>query len=248
MQDLRQLLVTAGLNMAGIQLLTAVTVTGDGQFIAGAATTPTTSLGATISYMVQFCDAAILGPCRQVTLSTDPDFILTPFGPSSLSVVPGNAALTALRITPVNGFNRGVGFSCSGLPAGAACVFAPPTVAAGSSGATELTISTTAPAMSSTVGGGLVGILIVPGLLLVPALLLAAARRRRASSGVPLRCMRYAAPVALALVTSCGDGGGPLGPNAGTPAGSYEVTVTASTTAGAPVMTQSVVLILNVSE
>jgi probable HAF family extracellular repeat protein len=247
MQDLRQVLVSKGLNLTGIQLLTAVTVTGNGQFIMGKATTPETSMGATTSYLVQVCDAAIVGPCVQITFApVNPDFSLTAAATSALAVVAGRSVNTSLTITPAGGFNRQVGFSCSGLPTGATCSFSPSTVTAGSSVSTTLTISTTGPTFFSNMGSAL-----LIALLVAPALLLRSHRTH--SSGA--RRFRFAVPVALAFATSCGGGGDgttappppPPPPSGGTPAGSYVVTVTAATTTGTPVITKTVSLTLNVT-
>ena len=66
------------------------------------------------------------------------------------------------------------------------------------------------------------------------------------------RWYRFAAPVALVFAASCG-GGTDIGitppppPVGGTPAGSFAVTVSATTTTGAPVVTKSVALTLNVT-
>ncbi len=61
-QDLRQLLVTAGVDMTGVALLSVTGMSADGQWITGQATTPTTPAGETVGYIVRYCDAA----CGQV--------------------------------------------------------------------------------------------------------------------------------------------------------------------------------------
>ena len=243
MQDLRQILVTAGLTMTGVQLLTAVSVTGDGQFIGGAATTPTTPAGETDSYMVRFCDTATVSPCPQISFAPgNPDFSLTGGGSSSLSVVAGQSANTSLTITPAGGFNRQVAFSCSGLPAGVGCSFSPATVTASSATSTTLTVTTTAPTTTSGLGGPWIVVMLIGWtLLFLP---------RRRTAGRP--AFRYSLPAALALVASCGgsgDGGTnpPPPPSGGTPAGSYALTITATTATGAPVLTRTVTLTLNVT-
>jgi len=70
-----------------------------------------------------------------------PDFA---FSQSYLDASVINGATTApvsIQVTPLNGFTGTVNFSCSGLPRGATCNFAPSSVNGG--GSTALTISTT---------------------------------------------------------------------------------------------------------
>ncbi len=61
----------------------------------------------------------------------------------SLTVVKGQSASTTLTVTPTNGFDSAVSFSCSGLPGGATCSFSPTTITPTSGPVTtQLTIST----------------------------------------------------------------------------------------------------------
>jgi hypothetical protein len=64
--------------------------------------------------------------------------------PASLTVVGGANGTAKVTITPQNGFDAAVSFSCSGLPTGASCSFSPATVTPSGAGAasTTLTIST----------------------------------------------------------------------------------------------------------
>ncbi len=63
--------------------------------------------------------------------------------PMSMTVARGQTATFNVSITPANGFNGPVSFSCSGLPAGVACNFTPATVTPSAGAATTtMTIST----------------------------------------------------------------------------------------------------------
>ena len=62
-----------------------------------------------------------------VTAAPVPDFTLG-LSPTSGSVTGGQSATTTLTLTPLNGFSQSVNFSCSGLPAGATCIFTPSTI------------------------------------------------------------------------------------------------------------------------
>ncbi len=65
--------------------------------------------------------------------------------PASQTVTAGQNGTTSISITPANGFNSAVSFSCSGLPAGASCSFAPQNVTpSGGMASTTLTVTTSA--------------------------------------------------------------------------------------------------------
>ncbi len=61
------------------------------------------------------------------TYTIPPDFSVAAT-PASSTVTAGQFGNTSISITPANGFNSMVSFSCSGLPYGATCIFAPQTV------------------------------------------------------------------------------------------------------------------------
>ncbi|MCE9658527.1 MAG: VCBS repeat-containing protein [Burkholderiales bacterium] len=156
------------------------------------------------------------------------------------TVKAGQSVQATLSLTPGSGFSGTVGFSCSGLPAGAACSFSPASLPLSGTTpvSTTLTISTTAAAAMGWVGRADPG---APGAIdpaLPAALVLASlallALRRRGMFATPLHRFGLAALLAtggLAL-HGCGgggDGAAPGGPGGtGTPAGTYNVTVTAT--------------------
>lgn len=70
--------------------------------------------------------------------------------PTSSEVTSGQSATTTITVTPQNGFNSAVSFSCSGLPTGAVCNFSPQTVTpSGTAASTTLTITTSAASATS---------------------------------------------------------------------------------------------------
>jgi hypothetical protein len=71
------------------------------------------------------------------------DFQITASTFSPASVAPGSSTSATITLTPFGGFRGAIALSCTGLPAGANCSFAPSTVANGS-GTSTLTITTTA--------------------------------------------------------------------------------------------------------
>jgi hypothetical protein len=73
-----------------------------------------------------------------------PDFSLSTAA-STLTVQLGQTGTLGLTITPTNGFNQTVTFSCTGLPSYATCSFSPASVTpAGTTATTQLTVATTA--------------------------------------------------------------------------------------------------------
>jgi Pro-kumamolisin, activation domain/Bacterial Ig-like domain (group 3) len=78
-----------------------------------------------------------------------PDFSITAT-PNSLSATNGQSSGPAsIQVAAADGFTGSIAFSCSNLPAGATCVFSPPTVT--TSGTTSLTITTT---KAESIGSG----------------------------------------------------------------------------------------------
>ncbi len=73
-----------------------------------------------------------------------PDDFTVTVNPGSLSIPWGQSGSVQLTITPQNGFNQTISFTCSGLPAGATCSFLPPTLTPNVGAVTTtLTITTT---------------------------------------------------------------------------------------------------------
>lgn len=63
-------------------------------------------------------------------------------GAPSLNVRTGGSGSMAVSVTPQNGFNSAVTFSCSGLPAGTTCSFSPTTVTpSGAAATSQLTVN-----------------------------------------------------------------------------------------------------------
>lgn len=247
-QDLRQVLITASLNLTGITLVNASGVSADGQWIFGNAFHSTTPDGETRPFVARFCDAAISGPCTPLTIAPAASFNLTSASSTSPSVVAGSSVTSTLTVTPSGGFNQAVTFSCSGLPAESSCAFAPASLTPnGAAITTTLTITTTAPRaaglMSSPWGATLA--LAIAGLLLGSMLTSEATRART-------RWMRpvVAGIASLVVITSCGGGDGGTAPpplTGGSPAGTFPVVVTASSGSGANAVNKTLTISLTVT-
>jgi hypothetical protein len=182
------------------------------------------------------------------------DFTLTVASGSSnsVTVAAGQSATYSLDLTPEDGLSTSVSFACTGAPSEATCSVPSSVTLNGSSASTvTVTVATTAP--TTTPGYRRVvppslGGLRPQGLLLWLVLLaslagLAAARRRRT------RWALLAAPLFCVLMwVACGGGGTELiSQNPGTPAGTYTLTVTGTSTAGSTEVTHTISLTLKVS-
>jgi hypothetical protein len=153
---------------------------------------------------------------------TSTSFVLNPPGPeftltssaSTLTAKAGQSPIYNITLTPFNGFAETTTFSCSGLPAGAACTFNPPSITTDStqrSLGTALTLSTTAaavavphrPGANSPPAALLMFAVLLCGLLWMAAL---------APRGARTKFMIGASTAVLVLVLFAGCGGGGSGP------------------------------------
>jgi uncharacterized repeat protein (TIGR01451 family) len=152
--------------------------------------------------------------------------------PSSVSVpVAGAPAPYQVQLTPNPVYPSNISLSCTGAPTGAACVFTPPSVTLNSTSpsAPTLIITTTArpvplPAFSMFSLRFLGLWLPVPGLALI-GIGMGRDRRRRRMLGLFLLCLISAL---ILLQPACSGGNNTQPPPTGTPAGSYTITVTAT--------------------
>jgi hypothetical protein len=228
--------------------------------------TPTAS--GTFSMMVTDANGATGTSCNIIIISgnASPGYTLN-VNPSSVTVVAGQQATTSFTFTPYGGFVGTVGFSCSGLPVGATCTFAPLSVTANGSNTVQtstLTITTTASGTATiaqnrtTQGPTLAAVFFLPGLLLGSFI----AWRRRSFTvrmgGILLLLLVGTILVSGALGCAGGSGAGGSGSGGsgvqtGTPLGTDVVTVVAnanvsSTTSGASSSTQTATFTLTVTQ
>ncbi len=169
-----------------------------------------------------------------VTGTVSPDFSLSLAAISTSLASPGDSAQDTLTVTDIGGFNAALNFtasSCSGLPPESSCSFSPASLAG--SGTTTLTINTTAPHPSasrgpvisknflwwtSSLGLGATGIF----LLDIPF------RRRWPRLFLLLVVMSVITLPSCGGGSGGGGGGGGSTSDPGTPTGTYNVTVTAT--------------------
>jgi Bacterial Ig-like domain (group 3)/FG-GAP-like repeat len=159
-------------------------------------------------------------------------------GSTSLTVASGQSVTTPVSVTGAAGFGGMVNFSCTGLPANAACSFNPASVTVSGTAAatTTLTLSTAATAMASTRDATPLRAMAVLacGLPLLGLLMLLPLARGRKL----LLCLGFVLLVSVTGLTGCG-GGGQAAQSSGTTTapGSYTFKVVA--TSGAVTSTVS---------
>ncbi len=207
------LTITTAANMAlGTQ---AITVTG---------TTGTTLVPTTINL---------------TETATNQSFTITPSA-ATYSVAAGNPASVGITVTGMNGFivtssnttALPLTYSCTGLPSEASCSFSPSQGEAVSATTLTLSIATTAPTAQLRPpfgrGSRVFYALLLPGLF---GIVFAGGRRTRA---VRLLGLILVLGFSTLWLSSCSGGSSSSQNNPGTPAGSYPITVNATTTSTPP--------------
>jgi N-acetylneuraminic acid mutarotase len=170
------------------------------------------------------------------SITSSPNFVLTA-SPSALTVSAGGQGTVTLTVTPQNPSTVPVSFSCSGLPAGAACSFNPATVQptlGGGALTSTLTISTSS--QSGALRPHSRPILPVTAFAAVLCLLIKRKQRLLQSF------MAIAALTGLGLAIGCGSGGSGGSGSSSTP---VTANVTITGTAATLQQTTSVSLTVN---
>jgi hypothetical protein len=148
-------------------------------------------------------------------------------GSASATVASGATATYSLSVSAASGITGSVSLACTGAPQHAACSINPSTLSLQSKSAAPITVNVTTTSQSASLMHNSTLVLASTslfGLLTLPLI----AKRRRSILLFPA-CVLLAS--AVFLFSGCGGGGssGGGGATTGTPAGTYSLTVTAST-------------------
>ena len=206
----------------------------DGAFIGSAPSTQplsflTPSVG-TFTVSAEYTgDAELLpGTSSKTLVVGNPagDFIIDA-SPASATIKAGQTATFTITVSPVNGLNSTITFSCSGLPAASTCTFAPASLTPGAGPvSTTLTISTTAPSSAAPI------VRLNPWTFAAWTVAMVFGLFALSIGNWSKKARRWSLAFgALALgfcLVSCGSGNSTLPPNIGTPPGTSSITVTAT--------------------
>ena len=179
--------------------------------------------------------------------ATNQSFQLAQSGSATLQVNPGQTGTATIAVTqPTNGFNTPLTFTCSETTApmlsasGSVCTVAPANPTAGP---VTVNISTVAPTAQMHpplgTGRGIFFAALLPGLL---GIVFTAGSRKRAARGLRFLSLIVVLGFSTLWLASCSSNSSSTH-NPGTPAGSYPVTINA-TTGGANPLTGSVTVTL----
>jgi Chitobiase/beta-hexosaminidase C-terminal domain/Beta-propeller repeat/NHL repeat len=137
------------------------------------------------------------------TINLPPPSFTISASTSSLTIEPGQSGTVTISVTPQNGFTGATTFSCTGLPAGATCTFAPPSVTqSGGVATTTLTVSASSTASLSGGHSRLPFSGKLPGATLALALCCIGWRKRRSAKLLLLALATVS--LGSALLTGCG--------------------------------------------
>ncbi len=171
--------------------------------------------------------------------ATGEDFNAPTSDRSSATVTAGSSATFTISVTPKGGsFTNSIRFSCTGMPALAACAFAPATITPGATSAsTTLTMSTTKGGSTNLLADNRCGRVPffgfwmgLPGIVVLPF----AGARKLKGNKLAMLAMLFLALMMLMTLAACGGGSSSAAPTPaptpgpGTPAGTYTVQVMAT--------------------
>jgi subtilase family serine protease len=163
---------------------------------------------------------------------TDQSFTLAPTA-ATLSVAQGSPTSTTITMTPVNGFNTALTYTCTGQPSESTCTISPST--ATTSATVTLNVTTTAPtAMLRTPfgrGSRIFYAALLPGLF---GIVFAAGSRKRSAYGMRVLGLIVVLGCSTLWLGACSNSSSGT-KNPGTPTGTYTLTVSATTGGAFPI-------------
>jgi hypothetical protein len=219
-----------------------------------------TSLGAR-SAMVTLTDNATGSPHAVALSGTGTDFTATAAQGSqtTATVVAGQTATYNLAFSGTPGFTGTVALTCTGAPSLSTCTITPSLLSLSGTSTVNATVSvsTTARGMAMLrhplpppimpLGGPLWWLALATLLAGATFALLGRPRLLEAARLGLATVLLFVAVVASGALTSCGGGSGAPPPRPGTPAGAYNLTVTATVASGSAMLAHNTTLTLTVN-
>jgi hypothetical protein len=230
--------IDSGQNLAGVTLVNGVASFTTSSLAVGSHTIQ-------VSYPGNYESQSQTSAPTTLTITGAPDFSLSLSSPTA-TVTHGSAATTTISLTPLNGFSAATSLNCTGAPTNSTCSISSPSVTpAGTAVTAALTLQTSVQSASLTPGRSPLNRgaspPIVAGILPLGLLALLSACRRRVGSATArsrhLLCGRslfLAVGLLASLVSvvacggSSGDGGSTGRQTLYPTAGTYPLTVTAT--------------------
>jgi hypothetical protein len=171
---------------------------------------------------------------QQQTFTITPGFFASiPTAQSSVSIAaPGGSGTSSVSVSYSSGFSGTITLACSGLPSEATCAFTPATITPGATASTTTSTITVTTTAATALAGSRRRIFFpaswAMGVGLVFSMICMSGKQRRVRALFLLLVLTL-----LVVVPACGGGGGGSStktppPNVGTPAGTSNVTVTAT--------------------
>jgi hypothetical protein len=192
-------------------------------------------------------DNAAGSPQTLALTGTGQDFSMAASS-SSQTVSPGQTATYSVALTPVGGFNKTVTLTCGGAPAQSTCSLSPPSVALNGSSSASVSVTVTTAGTSASVAYPRAGSARSSQISLWLALSALTGLALFGNSGSRRRQLRLlhglALPVFFCLALAWFACGGGSSSGGGTPAGTYNLTVTATFASGSTTLTHSAKLTL----
>lgn len=212
----------------------AVSAAGDASYSASSLSEGTHSITATYNGDSTFAGSAAPPLAVSVTTATAPDFSVIA-APDSLTIKQGSSGSATFTVTPVGGLTGAITLACSGLPTGATCALQPASLTLDGSNKAQsstLTITTTGSSVASLQPVHTDRTIMQAGLTTGGALLMGFLlfwQRRRLSQAARLLLFLFAL-IGVMGISGCGTGtvGSSATGTTGTPTGTYQVIVTAS--------------------
>ena len=207
----------------------------------------TPSAAGTEDATLSLTDNAPGTPQTTFLTGTGADFSLSLTSQNGITVTPGQAANYTISVSGTPGFTPKVTLTCSGAPPQSTCSVTPSSAMSGATANVAVVTTAASTGLTLPTGGASTvhpfGLAVVSGTLGLALLLGITPYRRRRPQLLYGVTLLWLLSIGVTM-TACGGGGNSSGGRGGTPAGTYNLTVTGSYTAGSVTLTHNTNLTL----